>query len=43
MGGDNFYITINTQSNPNNVTNFANELVATLDEVWKQYKSARVL
>lgn len=43
MGGDNFYITINTQSNPNNVTTFANELVATLDEVWKQYKNTRRL
>lgn len=41
VGGDNFYITINTGANPNNVGTFADELVRQLDAKWSQYKGAR--
>lgn len=41
MGGDNFYITIQTSSSTANVNEFANELIAILDTKWNQYKGSR--
>lgn len=41
IGGDNFYITIQTSANPNNVSSFADELVRLLDIKWSQYKGTR--